>query len=83
MSAVHAEVAVCWGGQMTNICDRNQDQHAESGHRELRSYDEESGIEFCHCAKPCPGRLLTRAGHDAFLNRFTELAAPTASPRGR
>ena len=42
MSAVRAEVAVCWGG--TNICDRNQDQHTECGHRELRSYDEEGDI---------------------------------------
>ena len=28
------------------IRDRNQNQHAERGHCELESYDEQGGIEF-------------------------------------
>jgi hypothetical protein len=46
MSAVHAEVAACWGSQTTNIRYHNQDQHPERGHRELRSNDEKSSIKF-------------------------------------
>ena len=41
---------------MTNIGDHNQDQHAERRHREQRSYDKKTGIEFRHKRAPAAVR---------------------------